>query len=218
MLSGLVLLLPHGYEGQGPEHSSARIERFLQLASEHNIQIAQPSTAAQYFHLLRRQALRSWRKPLVVFTPKGMLRARPASSDRSELLSGSFAPLLIDGDPASADRVLICSGKIAHELEAERARRGGDRELILRIEELYPLPEAELHAALTAAVSARKIIWVQEEAANMGALGYLRPQLQRLAGGRHVTSVKRSASASPATGSAKAHRLEQEALLRLAFA
>ena len=218
LLSGLVLLLPHGYEGQGPEHSSARIERFLQLASEHNIQIAQPSTAAQYFHLLRRQAIRTWRKPLVVFTPKGMLRARVASSDRSELLAGSFAPLIVDGDPATAQRVLICSGKIAHELGAERERRGNDDTLILRIEELYPLPEAELHAALSAAASARKVIWVQEEAANMGALGQLRPQLQRLAGGRHLTSVKRSASASPATGSAKAHRLEQDALLRLAFA
>jgi 2-oxoglutarate dehydrogenase E1 component len=212
LLSGLVLLLPHGYEGQGPEHSSARIERFLQLCSEHNLQVAQPSTAGQYFHLLRRQALRRWRKPLVVFTPKGMLRAKPAASP------GAFEPMIVDGDLSGADRVLICSGKIAHELAAERERRGDDRTVILRIEQLYPLPEAQVHDALRAAGSARKVIWVQEEPSNMGPLAYVRPELQRLAGGRHVTSVKRSASASPATGSGKAHRLEQEALLRLAFA
>jgi 2-oxoglutarate dehydrogenase E1 component len=218
LLSGLVMLLPHGYEGQGPEHSSARIERFLQLCSEHNLQIAQPSTAAQYFHLLRRQALRGWRKPLVVFTPKGMLRAKPACSDRRDISDGLFQPLIVDGDPSTAERILVCSGKIAHELAAERSRRQDERTVILRLEELYPLPETALHDALAEAPKARKVIWVQEEAANMGALAYVRPELQRLAGGRHVTSVKRSASASPATGSAKAHRLEQEALLRLAFA
>jgi 2-oxoglutarate dehydrogenase E1 component len=218
LLSGLVLLLPHGYEGQGPEHSSARIERFLQLCSEHNLQVAQPSTAGQYFHLLRRQALRRWRKPLVVFTPKGMLRAKPAASPREEFTDGAFEPMIVDGDLSGADRVLICSGKIAHELAAERERRGDERTVILRIEQLYPLPEAQVHDALRAAGSARKVIWVQEEPSNMGPLAYVRPELQRLAGGRHVTSVKRSASASPATGSGKAHRLEQEALLRLAFA
>ena len=147
-----------------------------------------------------------------------MLRAKPACSDRKDITEGSFHPLIVDGDPTTAERVLVCSGKIAHELAAERSRREYDRTVILRLEELYPLPEAALHDALASARGARKVIWVQEEAANMGALAYVRPELQRLAGGRHVTSVKRSASASPATGSAKAHRLEQEALLRLAFA
>lgn len=218
LLSGLVLLLPHGYEGQGPEHSSARIERFLQLCSEHNLQLAQPSTAAQYFHLLRRQALRRWRKPLVVFTPKGLLRAKPAMSSRDELAAGEFRPVIVDGDLASARRVLVCSGKIAHELSAERDRREATDTVILRLEQLYPLPEAALHEAFVAASGARKVIWVQEEPSNMGAQAWVRPELQRLAGGRHVTSVKRSASASPATGSGKAHRLEQDALIRLAFA
>jgi 2-oxoglutarate dehydrogenase E1 component len=218
LLSGLVLLLPHGYEGQGPEHSSARIERFLQLASEHNLQICQPSTAAQYFHLLRRQTLGRWRKPLVVFTPKGLLRARPAASEREELLSGSFRRLIEDPSVTDAQRILVCTGKIAHELRAERDRLGGAETAILCVEQLYPFPETEVHAELQRLRSARKVVWVQEEPANMGPLAYVRPQLLRLAGGRHVTSVKRSASASPATGSIKAHRLEQDALIRLAFA
>ena len=222
LLSGLVMLLPHGYEGQGPEHSSARLERFLQLASEHNIQIAQPSTAAQYFHLLRRQVLSRWRKPLIVFTPKGMLRAKPSSSPREELLQGTFRRAIADTMPDAAnesiERVLICSGKIVHELRAERERRGAASTAILCVEQLYPFPEPEVQAALRSWSKARQVIWVQEEPANMGALAFVRPELLRLAGGRHVTTVKRSASASPATGSNKAHRMEQEALIRLAFA
>ncbi len=217
LLSGLVLLLPHGYEGQGPEHSSARIERFLQLCSEHNMQVCQPTTAAQYFHLLRRQVLRKWRKPLVVFTPKGMLRSKRAASTRDELVRGGFRAVLTDPEIVEADRVLLCTGKIVHELRAERARREDSRTAIVAIEQLYPFPEAEVHAELRRLATARKIVWVQEEPANMGALAFVRPELQRLCGGRHLTSVKRSASASPATGSTKAHRLEQEALIRLAF-
>src|SRR5207247_10186292 len=124
LLSGLVLLLPHGYEGQGAEHSSARLERFLHLAAEDNIQVCQPTTAAQYFHLLRRQALRRWRKPLVVLTPKGMLRAPAAASSRHALSAARFETVLGDEDLASAERVLVCSGRIAHELRAERLRRG----------------------------------------------------------------------------------------------
>jgi 2-oxoglutarate dehydrogenase E1 component len=218
LLSGLVLLLPHGYEGQGPEHSSARIERFLQLAGEDNLQVCQPTTAAQYFHLLRRQALMRWRKPLVVFTPKGMLRAEAATSPIGELAEGHFHPVLADPLARDAQRVLLCSGRIGHELLAERKRRGAWDTAILRVAQLYPLPERELAQQLELHAQARKIVWVQEEPANNGALSYMRPHLQRLAGGRHVTSVKRSASASPATGSAKAHALEQQALWRLAFA
>ncbi|HKY31498.1 MAG TPA: 2-oxoglutarate dehydrogenase E1 component [Candidatus Polarisedimenticolia bacterium] len=217
LVSGLVMLLPHGYEGQGPEHSSARPERFLQLAAEDNIQIAQPTTAAQYFHLLRRQVLRAWRKPLVVLTPKGMLRSPAAASPRGELEQGRFRPVLGDGEAARPDRILMASGKIVHELRAERARRELERAAIVSLEQLYPFPERELHDELRRHPGAPLIVWVQEEPANMGALSYVKPLLRRVASGRQVTTVSRSASASPATGSARAHALEQEALMRLAF-
>jgi 2-oxoglutarate dehydrogenase E1 component len=217
LLSGLVLLLPHGYEGQGPEHSSARLERFLQLAAEDNIQVCQPSSAAQYFHLLRRQALRRWRKPLIVMTPKSLLRAREASSALEALGRGRFSAVLPDDEVQDAGRVLVCSGKIVHELRAERSRRQARGTAILRLEQLYPFPERELEQALASHHGATGVVWVQEEPANMGALSYVRPRLEALAGSRHVTTVKRSESASPATGSLRAHRLEQRALLQLAF-
>jgi len=212
-----VLLLPHGYEGQGPEHSSARIERFLQLAARDNIQICQPSTAAQYFHLLRRQALRVWRKPLVVFTPKSMLRNPAASSTLADLAAPRFRTVIPDRGDGSAKRVLLCTGKIGHELEAERKRRKDTSTAIVFLEQLYPLPEAELSAEMDRHAGAREFVWVQEEPANMGALAFLMPRLERLARGRAVLSVKRSASASPATGSHKAHELEQKTLLTVAF-
>jgi 2-oxoglutarate dehydrogenase E1 component len=218
LLSGVVLLLPHGYEGQGPEHSSARIERFLQLAARDNIQICQPSTAAQYFHLLRRQALRKWRKPLVVFTPKSMLRNPAASSSLDELAGGRFRTVISDSDDGTAERVLLCTGKIGHELAAERKRLKDASTAIVSLEQLYPFPEADLAAEMDRHKSAREFVWVQEEPANMGALAFLLPRLERLARGRPVLSVKRSASASPATGSHKAHELEQKVLLALAFA
>jgi 2-oxoglutarate dehydrogenase E1 component len=212
-----VLLLPHGYEGQGPEHSSARIERFLQLAARDNIQICQPSTAAQYFHLLRRQALRAWRKPLIVFTPKSMLRNPAASSSLAELAAGRFQNVIPDRRDGSAERVLLCTGKIGHELVVERKRRKDDSTAIVFLEQLYPFPEAELAAEMDRHTNARDFVWVQEEPANMGALAFLLPRLERLACGRAVLSVKRSASASPATGSHKAHELEQHTLHALAF-
>jgi 2-oxoglutarate dehydrogenase E1 component len=218
LLSGLVLLLPHGFEGQGPEHSSARIERFLQLAGEDNIQVCQPSTSAQYFHLLRRQALRIWRKPLVVFTPKSMLRAEAASSPALALSPGhSFRSVLADIKVADAERLLLCTGKIAHELRAERDRREDGRTAVVSLEQMYPFPKAELLEEISRHTALRKVVWVQEEPANMGALGYVRPLLQRLLGEKHLVTVKRSESASPATGSVKAHKLEQDALIRLAF-
>ncbi len=218
LLSGVVLLLPHGYEGQGPEHSSARIERYLQLAARDNIQICQPSNAAQYFHLLRRQALRPWRKPLIVFTPKSMLRNPVASSSLAELSDRNFLPVIPDKTAENATRVLICTGKIGHELEAERKRLKDTTTAIVFLEQLYPFPEAELTGEFERHASAREIVWVQEEPANMGALAFLLPRLERIAGSRPVLSVKRSASASPATGSAGAHELEQKTLLALAFA
>ena len=218
LLSGLVLLLPHGFEGQGPEHSSGRIERFLQLAGEDNIQVCQPPTSGQYFHLLRRQALRIWRKPLVVFTPKGMLRAEGASSPIGEFApGGSFKPVLPDPKVSNAERVLFCTGKVVHELRAERDRRGDALTAVVSLSQLYPFPKEELEAELARHPRARKVMWVQEEPANMGGLQYVRPLLQRLMGERHLVTVKRSESASPATGSAKAHKLEQDALIRLAF-
>ncbi len=218
LLSGLVLLLPHGFEGQGPEHSSARIERYLQLAAEDNWQLCQPSTAAQYFHLLRRQALRKWRKPLVVFTPKSMLRHPDAASPRERFAKARFELVLPDRETTSARRVLFASGKILHELRAERKRRQTTNVAIVGLEQLYPFPERELVAELERHAGAREVIWVQEEPANMGAFSYVDPILDRLAKGRSVRSVKRSASASPATGSAKAHALEQKTLLSIAFA
>ena len=217
LLSGVVLLLPHGYEGQGPEHSSARIERFLQLAARDNFQICQPSTAAQYFHLLRRQALRSWRKPLVVFTPKSMLRHPEASSSIADLSEKRFMNVVPDTEVSDAKRVLICTGKIGHELKVERKKRKDASTAIVFVEQLYPFPEAELSAELERHASAREIVWVQEEPANMGALSFVLPRLRRIAGKRPVLSVKRSASASPATGSPKAHEVEQKTLLTLAF-
>ena len=217
LLSGVVLLLPHGYEGQGPEHSSARIERFIQLAAKHNIQIAQPSNAAQYFHLLRRQALRHWRKPLVVFTPKSMLRHADASSPIEDFTHKNFLNVIPDTEVGDADRILICTGKIGHELQAERKKRKDTSTAIVFLEQLYPFPEQELLAELDRHGQQGDIVWMQEEPANMGALFNMLPRLKRIAGDRPVLSVKRSSGASPATGSSKAHEVEQKTLLTLAF-
>jgi 2-oxoglutarate dehydrogenase E1 component len=217
--SGLVLLLPHGYEGQGPEHSSARIERFLQLAGEDNIQICQPSTAAQYFHMLRRQVRRPWRKPLIVFTPKSMLRHPDASSPIQDFAEPRFLPVIPDCEVQDAKRILIASGKVGHELRAERRRRKDTETAIFFLEQFYPLPRLDITAAIAAHPHAREIIWVQEEPRNMGGFFFVVPHLERLAKelGLRLRSVKRSSSASPATGSAKAHELEQKTLLALAF-
>ncbi len=217
--AGIVMLLPHGYEGQGPEHSSARMERFMQLAAEDNMQICQPSTAAQYFHLLRRQVRRAWRKPLIVFTPKSMLRHPDASSNIEEFTKPRFLPLVPDREVQDARRILIASGKVGHELRAERRRRKGTNTAIFFLDQLYPLPRTEITAAIAEHPNVREVVWVQEEPGNMGAVGYVLPRLERIAKARglNVRSIKRSASASPATGSAKAHELEQKTLLALAF-
>jgi len=217
LLSGVVLLLPHGYEGQGPEHSSARVERYLQLAARDNMQICQPSTAAQYFHLLRRQALRKWRKPLVVFTPKSMLRHPDAVSPIEDFSKPHFQNVLPETEIQNAQRLLVCTGKIGHELRVERQKRGDTTTGIIFVEQMYPWPEAELTAAIAAHPEAHEIVWVQEEPANMGAHSFVMPRLRRLAENRAVLSVKRSAAASPATGSAKAHELEQKTLIDLAL-
>ena len=217
LLSGIVILLPHGYEGQGPEHSSARIERYLQLTAHDNIQVCQPSTAAQHFHLLRRQALHKWRKPLIIFTPKSMLRHPDAVSPIEDFARPRFQNILPEAGIASAKRLLICTGKIGHELRVERQKRGDDTTGIVFVEQLSPWPETELAAAIDAHPDAHEIIWVQEEPENMGAHSFVMPRLRRLASDRQVLSIKRSAAASPATGSAKAHEMEQKTLIELAL-
>jgi 2-oxoglutarate dehydrogenase E1 component len=216
-LSGLTLLLPHGYEGQGPEHSSARVERFLQLAAEDNLQICLPSTAVQYFHVLRRQALTAWRTPLVIFTPKSMLRHSSSSSPIPAFAEKRFLRVLADIEVRDARRVLLCTGKIGHELRAERARRADDETAIVSVEQLMPFPSRELATECGRYPNAKDFVWVQEEPANMGARAFMMPRLRRLLDGRPVRSVRRSASASPATGSAKAHDIEQQTLLAMAF-
>ncbi len=217
LLSGVVMLLPHGYEGQGPEHSSARMERYLQLCANDNMQICQPSTAAQHFHLLRRQVMRPWRKPLIVFTPKSMLRHPDASSSLAAFAVDGFQNVLPDTSAQNPRRLLVCSGKIGHNLRVEREKRKDTSVGIIFLEQLYPWPAEELQAALDQHPGASEIVWVQEEPANMGAHFYVMPLLRRLARDRAVLSVKRSATASPATGSAKAHELEEKTLLDVAF-
>ncbi len=215
--SGLTLLLPHGYEGQGPEHSSARMERYLQLCATDNMIVAQPSNAAQYFHLLRRQAVSPFRKPLVVFTPKSMLRHPDAISPLADFTAPRFHKVLVDTEAKDPRRVLVCSGKIGHNLRVERAKRGDFSTAIVFVEQLYPWPAQEVEAALAHYPNAEEIVWVQEEPANMGAFTFVFPLLKRAAGDTRVLSVKRSAAASPATGSAKAHELEERALIELAL-
>ncbi len=220
-LSGLVLLLPHGFEGMGPEHSSARLERFLALAAEDNIQVVYPSTPAQYFHCLRRQMISPWRKPLVVMTPKSLLRDPQSVSSLDELEQGAFQHLIADDvKPGHAiSRILICTGKIFYELRKQRDTLKRTDVQILRLEQLYPLQEETLHRALAARPDGTPVIWVQEEPENMGAWRYLRAKFgERLLGERFPFSgIFRESSASPATGSANEHKREQQQILTTAF-
>ena len=216
LLTGLVMLLPHGHEGQGPEHSSARIERYLQLCAHDNMQVCQPSTAAQYFHLLRRQALRKWRKPLICFTPKSMLRHPEAVSALSELERPRFRNVIPDETARDAKRVLLCTGKIGQELRMERKKLQATGPAIISLEQLYPFPEPEAREVLGLYKNAAEFIWVQEEPANMGALSFVLPRLKRILGSK-LRSIKRAPNATPATGSAKAHELEQKTLITLAL-
>ncbi len=219
--SGLVMLLPHGYEGQGPEHSSARLERFLTLAAEDSIQVTQPTTPAQYFHLLRRQIKRSVRKPLVIMTPKSLLRAPDARSATAELEHGSFAEILDDPrveDPAAVRSILLCTGKVAYALAAARAERDAPA-AIIRTEQLYPFPAEQLVEIFGRYPNATEVRWVQEEPENMGAWPFMHARLHRiLRDGLKLSHVARHESASPATGSGGVHEQEQEDLLDLAFA
>lgn len=219
-LSGLTLFLPHGFEGMGPEHSSARMERFLMLASEDNMQLAQPTTPAQMFHLLRRQVLRKWRKPLVVFTPKSLLRHPMAVSGYEEFESGRFERVIADRGSAerSVSRILLCSGKIYYELDKHRRDLKRDDVAIIRIEQLYPLPKKAMAYALERYPSGTPVVWVQEEPENMGAWMYMHMHLgERVFGRFPLSKVSRVISASPATGSTSSHRLEQQELIDAAF-
>ena len=220
LLSGLVLLLPHGHEGQGPEHSSARIERYLQLCARDNMQVVQPSNAAQFFHVLRRQAMRRWRKPLIVFTPKSMLRHPEAQSPIADFSRDRFQTVVPD-ETVTAEavtKILVCTGKVGHELQMERKRLKNTETAIVFLDQMYPFPERDLQATFAMYPNARDIVWVQEEPANMGALWFVIPRIRRIVSDVPVRSIKRQAAASPATGSAKAHELEQKTLLGLAFA
>ncbi|MEP0765310.1 MAG: 2-oxoglutarate dehydrogenase E1 component [Fimbriimonadia bacterium] len=216
-LSGLTLLLPHGQEGQGPEHSSARLERFLQLAAEDNIQVVQPSTPAQYFHLLRRQVLRPIRKPLVVMTPKSLLRHPKVASSLEDCASGTFRRVLpepVTGGSAKPPRVLLCSGKVYYELAELRETHARDDVVIIRLEQFYPLPDEQLYEVLSAFEDGTSVFWVQEEPENQGAWRFLRAALgDRLCGRLPFGCVSRPASASPATGSGSSHKLEQSMVL-----
>jgi 2-oxoglutarate dehydrogenase E1 component len=220
-LSGIVLLLPHGYEGQGPEHSSARLERFLNLATEDNFQVVQPTTPAQYFHCLRRQMLRRWLKPLLVLTPKSLLRHPLVVSGLDELAGGEFQRVIadpqIDGRSA-VNRVLVCSGKIYYDLLEERERLGRGDVAILRLEQLYPFPQKQLRRALDVYRQRTPVYWVQEEPENMGACHFLKIRFhEELFDSYPFHTVARRPSASPATGSHAAHAWEQRDLLLRAF-
>lgn len=219
-LSGLVLLLPHGYEGQGPEHSSARLERFLQLSAEDNIQVCQPTSGAQMFHLLRRQVLRSLRKPLVVMTPKSLLRAATAASSLQDLATGRFQRVIPDThltDPTAIQRILLCSGKVYYDLHARQQEQNAKDIAILRLEQLYPL-NSEIENALAPFADGTPLVWVQDEPENMGGWRYILDTLPRRIGNRlPLSCVARPESASPATGSQASHKLEQTMLIDAAF-
>jgi len=218
--SGLVMLLPHGYEGQGPEHSSARLERYLQLCGDDNMQVVNASTAAQFFHLLRRQMLRPFRKPLVVMSPKSLLRLQAASSTIEDLTSGTFQPVLRDPvslDPDDVTTIAFCSGKVFYDLAKAREDRADLRVAAVRVEELYPFPEREIAAVLAAYPAARDVVWLQEEPVNMGAWWYLSQRLPGVLGDRTLRYAGRDEAASPATGSYRLHGKEQGALLAAVF-
>jgi 2-oxoglutarate dehydrogenase E1 component len=239
------MLLPHGYEGQGPEHSSARLERFLQLCAENNLQVCYPTTPAQYFHLLRRQIRPGFERPLIVMTPKSLLRLPAAASALDELTSGGFRPLINDAEitnPDRVERVALCSGKVFYDLNEARkkardasATEGGrgssptvregaetsgpDRVAIVRVEQFYPFPQTALTEILNGYPNAKELVWCQEEPKNMGGWTFMEPRLENL-----LTScerpryVGREASASPATGSYAVHTQEQTRLVKEALA
>jgi 2-oxoglutarate dehydrogenase E1 component len=218
---GLVLFLPHGYEGAGPEHSSARLERFLQLCAEWNMQVCVPSTPSQMFHMLRRQMLQPFRKPLIVMTPKSLLRNDMSVSSLEDLTQGSFARVIDEVDdlaPQQIRRLVFCSGRVYFDLLKARRKDGIRDVAVVRIEQLYPFPSEEYEAVLNRYPNAREIVWCQEEPQNQGAWYQIRHRLQELLGGRrHVLYAGRAPAAAPATGISKIHEAEQNALIDAAL-
>jgi 2-oxoglutarate dehydrogenase E1 component len=219
--SSLVLLLPHGYEGQGPDHSSARIERYLQLCAENNMTVAQPSSPASYFHLLRWHIANPTRRPMVVFTPKSMLRLRAAASQLSDFTSGTFHPVIGDDKVANATRLIFCSGKLYHDLVVEREKLGEHSTAIVRVELLYPLPIDQMREEAAKHPNAT-LLWVQDEPANQGPWSHIALRTSEAHGGRAIDNrifrlVSRRSTASPATGSHHLHEEELKALLQEAF-
>jgi 2-oxoglutarate dehydrogenase complex dehydrogenase (E1) component-like enzyme len=218
--SRLTLLLPHGYEGNGPEHSSARLERFLQLAAQENIRIANCTTAAQYFHLLRRQALEATARPLVVLTPKGLLRLRQASSSLDDLAAGAFHPLLddADADRASVERLVLCQGKVYYDIVGHEERAAAERVAVARLEQLYPFPVEQARALLAGYPNLHELVWAQEEPQNMGAWRAIRHRLEE-AKPEHVPLlyVGRPWRASPSEGYPTAHLRAQDRIVRAAL-
>jgi 2-oxoglutarate dehydrogenase E1 component len=221
-VSGLTMLLPHGYEGQGPEHSSARIERFLQLCADHNMQVVQPTTPAQVFHLLRRQMIRLFRKPLIVFTPKSLLRHKEAVSDLSELAKGSFQPVIGETDEAidakKVKRVVACSGRVYYDLLAHRREAKANDVAIIRIEQLYPFAHKQFEAEMKKYDNATEVVWVQDEPQNQGPWFYIEHHLKEgMKEGQKLAYSGRPASASPAVGYYAKHYEQQKALIEGAF-
>ncbi|MCG5499782.1 2-oxoglutarate dehydrogenase E1 component, partial [Ectothiorhodospira sp. B14B] len=220
-LCGLVMLLPHGYEGQGPEHSSARLERYLQLCAQHNMQVCVPSTPAQIFHLLRRQMIRPYRKPLIVMTPKSLLRHKLAVSALESLTEGRFENVIDEVDeldPQGVTRIILCAGKVYYDLLERRRTEEKHGIVILRLEQLYPFPEEELSGILAQYPNATEFYWVQEEPLNQGAWYSSQHHIRTLLGeDRHLQHVTRPASASPAVGHLDVHVKQQEALIERAL-
>jgi 2-oxoglutarate dehydrogenase complex dehydrogenase (E1) component-like enzyme len=217
--SGVVLLLPHGYEGQGPDHSSGRLERYLALCAQNNMTVAMPSTPASYFHLLRWQALAGHHKPLVVMAPKSMLRAKISASAKADFTGGTFAPVIADTivPAAGVRKVLLASGKVAWDAVAKRDAAGQTDVAVVRVERLAPLPVDEIKAALSLYPSNAEICWLQEEPATQGAWGYILMNLAEQLD-RPLKRVSREAMASPSVGSLKVHEVEQAALIAAALA
>jgi 2-oxoglutarate dehydrogenase E1 component len=215
--TGLVMLLPHGFEGQGAEHSSARIERFLQLCSGNNMQVCVPSTPAQMFHLLRRQMLRNCRKPLIAITPKSLLRHKECTSSLDDLASGFYRrvlPEVDDIDPEKVKHIILCSGKVYYELLIERRAKKRNDIAIIRVEQLYPFPGPELEALLECYSETSDLVWVQEEPKNQGAWDFVKPRVPAMLNDSwNLHYVGRESSSAPAVGSAKLHAAQQRELV-----
>ena len=220
-MSGIVLLLPHGYEGQGPEHSSARLERYLQLCAKNNLQVCYPSTPSQLFHVLRRQMHRSFRKPLILMTPKSLLRHKACVSDIGEFSEGSFRTVIDDpaaSGPAGIRRVLLCTGKLYYELVAGRESRDLEGVAVVRVEQLYPFPEAAVRDIIARYAQAEEFCWVQEEASNMGAWYFVQPLIDELLpDGLDLRYLGRDEAASPAVGDHLQHQSEQREIVEQAL-